>query len=285
MVKRGLYGQTVTVYHPVAAQKRVDRFVLHEVFCQLGSREVPDAAGAKRGAAMLLVVPEGTYEVFLSHSGIEGVKEIQVARNREVELDVGDIRKDDLVKYGTLIFTVEPSSAEVYLDGKSIDISRTVKAEYGLHQVVAKAEGYETIIQYIKVSQGNATVAISLDKEKDRTVSGNGTTAQTSAGVTAPNSTATNTGSSTSVSGNNSGTNTTISGNTSTGSTTGYKVTIEAPVGAEIYVDGTYVGIAPVSFAKKSGKQEVTIRRGYQLRTHTIDVDKEEKDISYSFSD
>ena len=49
MVKRGLYGQTVTVYHPVAEKKRVDRFVL---------REVPDAAGAKRGAAMLLVVPE-----------------------------------------------------------------------------------------------------------------------------------------------------------------------------------------------------------------------------------
>ena len=58
MVKRGLYGQTVTVYHPVAAKKRVDRFILREVFCQLGSREVPDAAGAKRGAAMLLVVPE-----------------------------------------------------------------------------------------------------------------------------------------------------------------------------------------------------------------------------------
>ena len=60
MVKRGLYGQTVTVYHPVAVKKRVDRFVLREVFCQLGSREVPDAAGAKHGAAMLLVVPERT---------------------------------------------------------------------------------------------------------------------------------------------------------------------------------------------------------------------------------
>ena len=60
MVKRGLYGQTVTVYHPVAVKKRVDRFVLRGVFCQLGSREVPDAAGAKHGAAMLLVVPERT---------------------------------------------------------------------------------------------------------------------------------------------------------------------------------------------------------------------------------
>ena len=58
MVKRGLCGQTVTVYHPVAAKKRVDRFVLRDVFCQLGSREVPDAGGAKSGAAMLLVVPE-----------------------------------------------------------------------------------------------------------------------------------------------------------------------------------------------------------------------------------
>ena len=58
MVKRGLCGQTVTVYHPVTEKKRVDRFVLHDVFCQMGSREVPDAAGAKSGAAMLLVVPE-----------------------------------------------------------------------------------------------------------------------------------------------------------------------------------------------------------------------------------
>ena len=51
MRKRGLYGQTVTVYHPVPMKKRVDRYVLHDVFCQIGSREVPDAAGAKSGAA------------------------------------------------------------------------------------------------------------------------------------------------------------------------------------------------------------------------------------------
>ena len=56
MRKRGLYGQTVTVYHPVPMKKRVDRYVLRNMFCQIGSREVPDAAGAKSGAAMLLVV-------------------------------------------------------------------------------------------------------------------------------------------------------------------------------------------------------------------------------------
>ena len=38
----------------------MERYLLRDVFCQLGSREVPDAAGSKSGAAMLLVVPEDT---------------------------------------------------------------------------------------------------------------------------------------------------------------------------------------------------------------------------------
>ena len=60
MTRRGLYGQTVTIYHAVPEKMRVDRFVLGGVFCQMGRREVPDAGGAKSGAAMLLVVPETT---------------------------------------------------------------------------------------------------------------------------------------------------------------------------------------------------------------------------------
>lgn len=226
---------------------------------------------------MLLVIPEGSYEVFLSHSGIEGVKEVVINRNEETRLDVGDIRKDDLVKYGNLIFTVEPSQAGVYLDGKSVDITRTVKAEYGLHQILVKAEGYETVIQYIKVSQSSANVSIKLDKEKDRTVSGN--SAENAAVIPMISGNSTTAGST--VSGNG-----TVSGNTATGSTTGYKVRIEAPVDTEVYVDGSYIGIAPTSFAKKAGSYWVTIRKdGYKDRRYYIEVDKEEKDISFSFSD
>ena len=58
MIKRGLCGQVVTIYHAVPEKKRIDRYLLRDVFCQLGSREVPDAGGCKTGAAMLLVVPE-----------------------------------------------------------------------------------------------------------------------------------------------------------------------------------------------------------------------------------
>lgn len=243
---------------------------------------------------MLLVVPEGSYDVHLSHSGIEGVKKVEILRNQEVELDVGDIRKDDLVKYSTLIFTVEPASASVYMDGKSVDISRTVKAEYGLHQIMVKAEGYQTVIQYIKVSQNAANVSIKLDKEKDRSsVSVNSAEASVSGNTTATNSSSTQTGSSTGSSATSSsvtsssttGTGSTVSANT-TGMTTGYKVTIDGPKGAEVYLNDTYIGIAPVSFTKKAGTHVITLRMtNYQPKSYTIELDGEQSNPSYTFPD
>lgn len=265
---------------------------------------------------MLLVIPEGKYEVYLSHNGIAGIKEVEITRNKETQLDVGDLKKEDLIKYGNLIVTVDPSTAEVFIDGKKVDISRVIKATYGLHQIMAKADGYDTIVQYIRVTENNATIAISLDEETVRTVSENSTNANNTTTDTTNNSSnsttnsntststnvSTNTGSNNSVSGNNTQNQNTSGGNTAnptvsggnlsnssssgSASTTGYKVTIEAPAGAEVYVDGNYVGIIPASFSKKSGSHEVTIRKsGYLTRTYTINVDDEDKDTSYSFSD
>ncbi len=258
---------------------------------------------------MLLVVPEGKHEVYLSHSGVQGTKEVEIKRNQETKLDVGDLKRDDLIKYGNLIITVDPAGAEVFIDGKAIDTSRVVKATYGLHQIMAKAEGYDTVIQYIRVTENNANVAISLDKETVRTVSDNsansnsGTSSANNSNANSSNTTTNNnsnssnnnsngnTTSGNATSGNSSGSNSsdnTVSDNTASGNagTTGYKVTIEAPTGAEVYVDGNYVGIIPISFTKKSGNHEVTVRRsGYLTRTYTIDVDDEDKDVSYSFSD
>ena len=252
---------------------------------------------------MLLVIPEGKYEVYLSHNGIAGVKEVEITRNKETQLDVGDLKKEDLVKYGNLIVTVDPSTAEVFIDGKKVDTSRVIKATYGLHQIMAKAEGYDTIVQYIRVTENNATIAISLDEETVRTVSENSTSANnntTDSNNNSNSSTANNTNTNSSVSENNSANTNTSESNTSnstvsggnlsdssssdSASTTGYKVTIEAPAGAEVYVDGSYVGIIPASFTKKSGSHEVTIRKsGYLTRTYTINVDDEDKDTSYSF--
>ncbi|MBR5316281.1 MAG: PEGA domain-containing protein [Lachnospiraceae bacterium] len=221
---------------------------------------------------MLLTVPEGEYEVYISHSGIEGTKQVSIKRNEETKLDVSDLKKEDLIKYGNLIITVDPSSAEVYIDGKRVDISRIIKASYGIHQLMVKAEGYDTIIQYIRVKDSSANIAVSLDEETVHTISGN--SVNKDAGVTDNK--------------NSSSENNTVSGNnvSANAGTTGYKVTIEAPVGAEVYVDGNYVGIIPASFAKKPGTHDVTIRKsGYKTRSYTVDVDDENKDINFSFSE
>ena len=240
----------------------------------------------------LLTIPEGTHNVYVSHSGIEGTKEVEILRGQETLLDIGDLKKEDLVKYGNLIFTLDPSNAEVRIDGKLVDTSRIVKATYGLHQIMAKAEGYDTVIQYIRVTGNSANVAITLDEEKDRTVSANSTAQITTQDAATENNSqiqnqTDNKEENSSKESKTESDNTVSGSSTSAGSSsTGYKVTIESPTGAEIYVDGSYVGIVPASFAKVAGSHEVTVRKsGYLTRSYTIDVDKEEKDISYSFSD
>jgi hypothetical protein len=71
-----------------------------------------------------------------------------------------------------------------------------------------------------------------------------------------------------------------------TTSTTYYKVYIDAPEGAEVYLDGTYVGVAPCSFRKEEGSHVVTLSKtGYVTRSYTVTVDGEDKDVSFSFVD
>ena len=44
--------------------------------------------------------------------------------------------------------------------------------------------------------------------------------------------------------------------------------------------------LSPVSFAKKPGTHTITLRKtGYVTRSYTIEIDSEEKDVTYSFAD
>lgn len=267
-----IYSITIETGHGYLRLENEDYFI--DGWIEVGQKIIQ-----KIEEDMLLVVPEGSYSVYLSNYGIEGTKEVEIKRNQETLLDVGDLKKEDLIKYGNLIITVDPATAEVYIDGNRADIRRTIKATYGLHQIMAKAEGYDTVIQYIRVNEEGANIAITLDEEtnKNNSVSSNNVNDKNKNSATEKKETPESTTTNTTVSGNNA---------VSSGTTTGYKVTIESPNGAEVYVDGNYVGIIPVSFAKKSGNHEITIRKtGYLTRTYTIDVDEENKDISYSFSD
>ena len=66
----------------------------------------------------------------------------------------------------------------------------------------------------------------------------------------------------------------------------GYRVYVDAPAGVEVYKDGAYIGISPISFAKKQGIYTITLRRdGYQTRSYTVEIDGEKSNVNYSFSE
>lgn len=252
---------------------------------------------------MLLTVPEGTYEVIISHKNYNAAEKISINRNEETTLDISDIQGEE-IKKGTVLFTAKPADAKVFVDGEAVDISGPVELSYGIHQLMAKADGYKTSVSYLKVAEESAGISIVLDKSEedsdssqkdDKDLADKNTEDKNTEGMdTEDKNNTVSSGNSTSNSGTSGLTGSTVSGNSNEsdnpagGTTAGdyYKVYIDNPAGAEVYVDGNYVGIAPVSFNKVSGIHVVTLRKsGYETRSYTISVDGDKKDASYSFVD
>jgi hypothetical protein len=197
---------------------------------------------------MLLVVPEGTVEVYISHRGFSASQRVTIERNKETVLDLGEEEVEEIRK-GKVIFTVTPADAHVYVDGDEVDTNSVVELEFGLHQVICEADGYDTVTQYIKVTQDLASITITMDKA------------------------GTNTGSGDDVSGNSL---------TPTGTA---RVYVDFPAGVELYVDGVYMGLTPAYFAKRSGSHTITLRlQGFITKSYTVYLDDDPTDVTYSFS-
>lgn len=64
------------------------------------------------------------------------------------------------------------------------------------------------------------------------------------------------------------------------------KIYIDSPVGVEVYLDGKYIGVAPVSCDVVKGQHSVTLQKeGYTSRSYNVVVADEDKDVTFSFSD
>lgn len=197
---------------------------------------------------MLLPVAEGSYQVNISHRGGGGTKSVTIKRNEETTLDIGDLEIPE-PQYGMVLFSLNPSSAELYIDGTKTDPSGPVDLLYGLHQLIARAEGYQSVTRYIRVAQESVGINVELEandsgEKEESTESSTGTIMDY------------------------------------------YQVYIDAPQGAEVYLNGNYVGISPCSFRKIAGTHVITLRKNNcETRSYTVQVDNEAKDISFSFAD
>lgn len=242
---------------------------------------------------MLLTVPEGSYQVNISYQGSGGTKSVVINRNEETTLDIGDLKMEE-PKYGAILFSVTPSTAKIYIDGAIVDASSPVSLQYGIHQLIAKADGYQSITRYLRVGEESAGIDVVLDStdaddddddDSSSTESSESTESSSSQSSSASNGNTTSGGSSAS---NENNTSSGAGDSSSDADTvTSYdKVYIDAPLGVEVYLNGNYVGITPCSFRKEEGTHVVTLRSdGYETRSYTIYISDEDKDFSFSFAD
>ena len=207
--------------------------------------------------------------------------------------DLGDV-EITVVQKGRVIFTLNPANAKVTIDGKNVDTASPVELEYGLHQMTVTADGYDTIAQYIKVAEPSASISVELEKSEESTEQEEtkeqpqGEEQSQEQSNTVSTQTAASTQSSTEQTQASSAQSSSAEQpeTQSSATQTSYKVHIDSPVGAEVYLDGNYIGISPVDFEKKAGNYVVSLRKtGYQTRSYTLQVDSEEKDVTYSFSE
>lgn len=210
---------------------------------------------------MLVVVPEGEYTLYISNDGVAGSREISVTSDEETLVDVSELQTEKIKKTGKVIFTITPAVAKLYIDGEETDYSGEVELDYGIHQISVQAEGYSTLTQYIKVGEAMANLNIRLEEPDDDSEEKTDDKEEKKDSVSS-NSTSTTTGAS------------------------DYRVYVDAPVGAELYLNGSYVGVVPANFEKKAGTYIISLRKeGYHTRSYTLQIDSSKKDISYSFSE
>ena len=299
-----VYGKDHTIYSMHLDKGHGYLRLENDTYFINGWIEVGNKAITRISENMLLTVPEGTYDVLVSNEGISGTKHVTVGRNQEVTLDLGDIEHE--VKYGNVLFVLNPASATLFIDGKSVETNAPVSLEYGIHQLICRADGYDTLSSYIKVGDEYASITITLtsqDKdssdeenseedssEKDSSSSKDSSEKGSEGAVSnseQSSSEKSEASSSESSDGEGSASEKEPEENNSEVTTNPVgKVYIDAPEDVEVYLDGEYIGMVPVVFPKKSGTIVITLRKnGYQTRSYTLRMEESSEDVHYSFSE
>lgn len=216
---------------------------------------------------MLVPVPEGKYHVKVTHKGYAGEEDMLIEKDKESILDLDAIDIEE-VAIGHVEFKIDPDYAQLEVDGEMTDYLERVPLEYGIHKIHVELAGYQSVDTNIKVLSEYANVEITLEKEKESdstSSSSSSTSSSTQPGIL--NTSSSSTDNPVVVSENR-------------------QIYVEAPTGAEVYLDGNYVGIAPTNTNKVTGQHVLTLSKtGYATKSYTINVDSDDRDVTFSFSD
>ncbi len=250
---------------------------------------------------MLIPVPEGSYHVRFTNRGYAAEEDVVIERDREsvIDLSTVDIKE---VAIGHVSFTIVPDYAQLYVDGVMTDFEERVALEYGIHKIHVELAGYKSVDTNVRINDKYANIDITLETDSSGSSSTSSSSSSLSAWTTASISGATGTtgevitplsGTVTQAPAQSTSTTSPILPATSSTGTTGEvisntrKMYVDSPAGAEVFVDGMYIGIAPISSIKpEAGSHVITLsKNGYVTRSYTISVPGDERDVTLSFSE
>lgn len=221
---------------------------------------------------MLVPVPEGKYHVKVTNKGYAGQEDMVIERDKEVVLDLAKVEIEE-VAIGHIEFKINPDYAQLMIDGEMTEFTERVPLEYGVHKVHVELAGYKSVDTNIKIASEYANVEITLEEDTDSDSS----SSSSSTNMLPPTSSS------------SSYEPTLSSSSTDTSQVVVSDVNqiyVEAPEGAEVYLDGNYIGIAPAHTGKVTGQHVLTLsKNGYATKSYTIMVDNSDRDVTFSFSD
>lgn len=215
---------------------------------------------------MLLTVREGDYTLRISKGNDSGTKEVTVLKNQEITVSLRDIAIEPK-ETGSILFDVTPSDAAVYIDGERVNTEGAVEITYGKHRIYIVKEGYESYSASFNVSYAYKVKKYTLNPIDASTTETNSSTVSTTQSTT------------------ESGTTRSTTENTAQlNHETSNKVNVLKPLGVHVYLDGKYIGVAPISFTKVTGSHIITLSMsGYMSKSYTVTFtdDGEDKNLEY----
>ena len=229
-------------------------------------------------------VREGTYKVVAEHGKYVGKEDITVERDATTVFDLYEYGSGPIPK-GWLTINIDPLGADLYINGVKMPYTDGVELEYGTYRFEFAEGGYISYNATVLIDQPKQSLSVFLIEQtveetkpenNDSTTDSN--TSQGNSGTAGGNSSensgsnngssegsGSSTGSST---GNTSGDNTVLGTMTSISLIgKGYTLDMDnavyilGPNGAEIYLDGEYLGRAPMDFEKIIGSYVITVIR------------------------
>lgn len=252
-VKGQAYSLVVTRGHGYVRLRKYDDFVGGTLTVQ-GEAILPVSKG------MLLLLPEGTQTLTMENGDLTGTAQVQVRRGQVTKLDISRYQSQ-MPDTARVTFEIEPEGAELYINGTLTDYSGPVPLRYGNHSVKVALEGYNDYTGVLEIKDAGPVIRIDLAEESAEVAQDPEEKSESS------------------VSKDDSG-----KAVADAEYDVDHKITISAPAGAEVYINGTHKGQVPCSFTKMIGDVTLTLSKdGYTTKSYSVKISDDSQDVSWSF--